>query len=261
MYTNNLDGLGKLKLKKVFKKVFKAPGKTPLFKASHKLKKKLFKGITGKKKGGGEAPAQQVEPTAPEVYDQGYDYPPPSYGPRPVFARPAPQYQQQPPAWTGAPFGPAPDSRPMVMPYDSPTENPATNMAQPPAFARQSFVNWLRDWNPNAYQQVESEAPELLEGLGAEAAAGVQNAGGSSWADMFLKIAAPALQIYQQRKVMQMQLKRAEQGLPPLPTEQLAPPPMAAKIGLDNSTMKMIGFGAVGLAAIVVLPKLMKRRA
>lgn len=263
MYGNELGDLGKFK--------FKKPFKTPLFKAVRKLKKKHFaktpigrrhvmkQKFLAKRKAPQPAPAPVVEQEPMQEEMPAY-YEPPAFFSRPYGGMPAPQ-QYQPQRYAPA-FVPA--ASPTVGPYeapqyDVPTDNQAENMSQPPAFARMSFLRWLAKWNPTAYQRVSDEAPELLDGLGAEAQAGVQQAGGTNWGDKLLSVIGPALQAYNQQKIMKMQIQRAEQGLPPLPTEQLAPPPMTARLGLDDKTLKMVGLGVAAIAGAVMVPKLLRK--
>lgn len=113
--------------------------------------------------------------------------------------------------------------------------------------AQQQLLAWLARWNPKAYR-LAMRSP----GLGAADA-------GGSWGDRLFALVTPALQAYNQQKIMRMQIQRAASGLPPLPTAQLAPPPMTAQVGLDPGTTKLIGFGIAGLAAVLVLPKLLAK--
>ncbi len=68
-------------------------------------------------------------------------------------------------------------------------------------------------------------------------------------------------QMQAQKKVMQMQLDRARSGLPPLDInmEQYGLTGPAVSVGLSPQTRTLLIAGAVGLGAVYLLPKLLKR--
>lgn len=82
-----------------------------------------------------------------------------------------------------------------------------------------------------------------------------------SWTDALktsLTAAIPALsQAYQQKKLFNLQMQRAQQGLPPLEVEQYTPP-MRVQAGVDTGTQRLIGWGiagALGLGALFLLSR------
>ena len=80
-----------------------------------------------------------------------------------------------------------------------------------------------------------------------------------SWFDKIMSFATPLLQIRQQKTLFDLQLKRAKQGLPPLAVEQYAPA-VRVKAGIDSSIMVPLVIAGVGVAAMIVLPRLLGKR-
>lgn len=64
-----------------------------------------------------------------------------------------------------------------------------------------------------------------------------------------------------QSKVLDLQLQRAKQGLPPLDinTESFGVGP-SVSVGLSPGTKTMLMWGGIGLAAVILLPKLLPSR-
>lgn len=68
-------------------------------------------------------------------------------------------------------------------------------------------------------------------------------------------------QLKQQKKILDMQLQRAQAGLPPLDidvTKYGLPGPQIG-VGLNPQTQTLLIWGAVGLAAVYLLPKFLRR--
>ena len=89
--------------------------------------------------------------------------------------------------------------------------------------AKKRFVNWIKQHEPFIYRVARKRA--LLQQGNALAGLGVID-----WGTMFssvvntVKDVAPSiLQARQQKKIMDMQMKRAEQGLPPANVEDYTP--------------------------------------
>lgn len=59
-----------------------------------------------------------------------------------------------------------------------------------------------------------------------------------------------------QRRLLNIQLERAKQGLPALDSSQYG---LGVSVGLGGDTQKMLLYGIVGVTALMVLPRLMKR--
>jgi hypothetical protein len=58
-------------------------------------------------------------------------------------------------------------------------------------------------------------------------------------------------------QLAQVNVDRAKRGLPALQTSQYAP---QVGVGLDPGTAKLVMFGGIGLAAVILVPKLLARR-
>lgn len=70
-----------------------------------------------------------------------------------------------------------------------------------------------------------------------------------------------AQQMKAQKKILDMQLARAQAGLPPLDIDMSSyglPGPQVG-VGLSPNTQKFLLWGAVGLAAVYLVPKFLKR--
>lgn len=75
--------------------------------------------------------------------------------------------------------------------------------------------------------------------------------------ESYITAALRVLQAYtladSQRRLLNVQLQRAQQGLPPLSTDQYG---LGLNVGLSPETTKLIGFGLLGAAALFfVKPK------
>jgi hypothetical protein len=68
-------------------------------------------------------------------------------------------------------------------------------------------------------------------------------------------------QLDTQNKIVNVQLQRAQQGLPPLNinTLQAGLPQPTVRFGLSSDTSQMVLYGLLGLGALFVLPQLFKR--
>jgi hypothetical protein len=133
---------------------------------------------------------------------------------------------------------------------------------------REGFLTWLYNSFPAAYSALEARAPQVLStgpiGFGdadptvpggAQAAASTTPA----WIQTVQNIALPLMQIYQQKKVIDLQLKRAQAGKRPLDIADYMGD-ASIRTGLDSSTQKtlLIAVGIIG--AFIVLPKLLRAR-
>lgn len=121
------------------------------------------------------------------------------------------------------------------------------------------FWLWTKSNNPAFFEAVKREAPHLMTIKGRALEAGPPGLGGliqdpiriysdelgalpgpqiatpkptTSWADKLFSIAGGLVGIYQQKKVMDLQIKRAEQGLPPLDISQITPPTVSVQVDL-----------------------------
>lgn len=112
---------------------------------------------------------------------------------------------------------------------------------------REGFLTWLYNQFPEAYSVLEARAPQVLTtgpiGFGAtddalpSATSGAATAS-PGWVQTIQNIALPALQIYQQKKIVDLQLKRAQAGQRPLDIAEYMGD-SSIKTGLDSSTQRM----------------------
>ncbi len=116
----------------------------------------------------------------------------------------------------------------------------------PPGFAR-----WLKRDMPAVHKQLKAKGL-LLQAAGLSAAPPAVK---ESWADRILSAAEKIIPTIYQYRTMEMQLKRAEKGLPPIETADIAP---TAKIEVGGQTRRLIIWGGVGLGSLVLLKILMK---
>ena len=233
MYLNNtqgLDGLGKFRLKKTFKKatsVFKPPPVRLKEMKKEKAKKAAAAAAAAAPAVAPQAPVDTAPPVELRPQEPIY-YPPQPQQQAPVYYPPQPQqdYGQE----SGANVGWA------------------------------GFFDWLDTSHPEITSKVDErgllESPgspfsfdrggDSFEGLSAGEVVAPASPG---WMDSILKLAAPLVQSYQQQKIFKAQMKRAQSGLPPLKTEEYVPP-VRASIGIDTETLlPILGVvGAVGLA-------------
>lgn len=90
----------------------------------------------------------------------------------------------------------------------------------------------------------------------------VPPAGTAQQPGLVATIGAQALNLYQQYLMMQDNRKRAAAGLPPLTAEQYAIaniPPARAQVGIDPGTRNLLIALGLGIAGILILPRLLKK--
>lgn len=142
------------------------------------------------------------------------------------------------------------------------------------------FSDWLRVKYPDIYKAAMMSRPDLLipefamaglGGLRLRQLAGLADAAGDSapsseWgkqiSDLLNKIAAPLLNVYQQKKILDINVKRAEMGLDPINESNIAP---TVNVGVPPQQMeqimslgKIMVIGVLGLGAVYLVSK--KRR-
>lgn len=130
------------------------------------------------------------------------------------------------------------------------------------------FAQWLRATHPPIYRAVARRiaGDAQLNGLGLVApaadpvAAAASNPSNWDKLSAFVRDVVPqALQVYSQKKVLDLQLKRVEQGLAPYDTAALADM-SSVKVGVDPGTRNTGLIIAGILAAAFVGSKLLKGR-
>lgn len=136
--------------------------------------------------------------------------------------------------------------------------------------AAQKFIAWVRTAHPKLYAAAErrANAPRTLGALSKEEAKAGTTTTPGAFDRIVTAITSLAPQIVQaraQRDVLEVQLERMRQGLPPLSATQYAPglqlsvdPSMYAP-GLEAMKPWLI-WGGLGLVGVFVVSQLAKRR-
>lgn len=76
-----------------------------------------------------------------------------------------------------------------------------------------------------------------------------------SWMTALARLLPAVAATYQQKQILDIQVQRAQQGLPPLNASQYA---AGFQVGLSDDTRNLLIMGAIGLGAVLLL--LPKRR-
>lgn len=140
------------------------------------------------------------------------------------------------------------------------------------------FLDWLQSFSPDFYNVVANAglaepaavvesgaiAPKSgLSGMGEfENTPGVMEdvswgAGDavSEWGDRISKLAAQYMQFDTQKRILDLNIKRAEQGLPPVDSGTLAP---SVNFGLTSDTRQMMFWAIGGIVAIGIIMAMKK---
>lgn len=129
------------------------------------------------------------------------------------------------------------------------------------------FASWLRVTHPGAYKAVALRLARDgdLNGLGIVAPTTDPVSTAAATPSMWDKLSATirdilpqAVQVYSQKKILDMQIKRAEQNLPLYDTAALADA-SSVKVGVDQSTRNTGLIIAAVVGAALILPKLLRR--
>lgn len=157
-----------------------------------------------------------------------------------------------------------------TIPGSAPKIPPNTLMYPP---GPKGFFAWMRHRQPQLFAHVSPlmKNPATLSGLGftaidSVAATTSTEAPAPGWADRIAEIVKQAGSAYlsinqlrNQQKVMDMQLKRAQQGLPPLdinPAQYGMQPTVG--VGLSPDTKQLVIVGGLALLGVVLLVKFAK---
>ncbi len=84
-----------------------------------------------------------------------------------------------------------------------------------------------------------------------------EQAQSESWIDAAARLIPILVVSDQQRKLLEIQTDRARQGLPPLQAADYAP---GVRVGLTDDTTKLVLAGIAALAAVLIIPQLIKPR-
>lgn len=136
----------------------------------------------------------------------------------------------------------------------------------------QGFLAWLKRYQPDFYAAIRAKLPAGLAGFGltAEGAAAPAATTGASpsWLSTLQNVLVAAAQaklakdqIDAQKDLWRIQLERAQAGLAPLDIDPatMGLPGPSVSVGLTGDTKKMLLWGGIGLAAFLILPKLLRR--
>lgn len=103
---------------------------------------------------------------------------------------------------------------------------------------------------PSDYATVlEQVAPTITEKIAQ------QGGGGESWTDTLQRVLPMIVATAQQKQILNIQLERAKQGLPPLDNSQFG---VGVNVGLSSETKNMLFLAALGIGAAIFLSR--KRR-
>lgn len=75
---------------------------------------------------------------------------------------------------------------------------------------------------------------------------------GESWVDTLARVLPTLVLADSQRRLLNVQMQRAQQGLPPLNTGQYG---LGVNVGLSPQTLTMIGIGVVGILGVLWLSR------
>jgi hypothetical protein len=138
--------------------------------------------------------------------------------------------------------------------------------------SKKQFVAWVKKHHPKLYRKALAKTGQANMGAVDVNAPPAQKE--STWLDTItstIKQLAPSvLQFQQQKKLMDMQLKRAEAGLPPASVDQytpvlrvqtdLAPETRKAVMATGMEISKPIIYGGLGLLGLFLYLQSKKRR-
>lgn len=129
---------------------------------------------------------------------------------------------------------------------------------------QRGFLVWLNAKLPHVYRAIEKRNPGLfgkpqLSGFGLvePTAAPSTDPPKSSWIDSISQLAQVYLTTAAQKKMWDLQMKQAQAGLPPLDLESYQP---GVSVGVSKGTQNLLMWGALGLGAVYLLPKLLGKR-
>lgn len=75
---------------------------------------------------------------------------------------------------------------------------------------------------------------------------------GESWTDTLQRTLPILAATYQQKQILEIQMERARQGLPPLDPSQYG---VGVSVGLSPDVKRWITYGAIGLGALLMMTR------
>jgi hypothetical protein len=153
------------------------------------------------------------------------------------------------------------------------------------ALARAQFLTWLKGWNRGLFEQAVTNAedwrtseaarqgkPATISGLGQTTdASGNTTTAPTSWwqqiASAVTSLGTAYVGYESQKATLDLNLQRAQQGLPPISTATMAPtvttqvdlsPQILAR--LQDTTTKALLYGGIAIGAFLILNAFTKKR-
>jgi len=103
----------------------------------------------------------------------------------------------------------------------------------------------MPDYTEQYAQALDVIAPGITDEIAASQTAG------ESWVDSLAKLLPVLATTYQQKKLLEVQMQRASQGMPPLDVSAYAP---GVRVGLTDDTTKLLVIGGAVLLGVLLLP-------
>jgi hypothetical protein len=116
--------------------------------------------------------------------------------------------------------------------------------------------SWGAELSPSGFELQYLQAAEQVT-PGVSAATQQEKLPGESYVDALARVVQTYAIADTQRRILNVQLQRAQQGLPPLRAAEYGVG-ASVNVGLSPDTQKMLLWGALGLGALFVLPRLFR---
>lgn len=127
------------------------------------------------------------------------------------------------------------------------------------------LLGWIKTAHPAAFAKLQASRPDLvktgaqLDGLGDAASPSVVDKVANT-ASQIANAVLPFLQLNAQRKLLNTQVKRASQGLPPLEVSNLQLPAARVEFDAGAGLSRWVKYGAIAAAVLGVGYLLTRRR-
>jgi hypothetical protein len=135
------------------------------------------------------------------------------------------------------------------------------------------FVGWLAAVHPKLYSMVQASAPNQVSAIENMRSPGAQLSGDvpaptapsisgtalQQFVSTVTQAGAAILPLVQQQKILNLQLQRAKQGLPPLDVGAYIDPNQGLNVGLNPATQRTLLWLGGGLFGAWVLTRVLRR--
>lgn len=132
------------------------------------------------------------------------------------------------------------------------------------------FIAWFQRAFPVQYESLMQSQPDLLEAIGAQSGlAGISGSGHmgaedeaaattptTDWGTQLSEWAKQALLVFNQQKLFDLQIARAERGLPPLNVNSLGIP---VSVGVTPEVQQLLIYGGIAFLAVMLLGAFKRR--